>query len=234
MNSFERVIAALHRTEPDRVPIAEWEVDHRVIKAIAPGLDYFSFVEQYELDLVCTLEDIHYQPVSSTHKKDHFGVTRDFSGDAPMFWPMPVEGPLKTEEDLKSYIPPDPDDASLLCTLKEAVKRFKGRKAVAFVVSDSFLYPSFLRGMDNYLADFVLDPPFAKRVARIVNEYYIRLARNALREGADIIVCGDDYCGKNGPFMSPAHFREYILPGLQRMVRTVKEDGGIFVKHCDG
>jgi uroporphyrinogen decarboxylase len=71
-------------------------------------------------------------------------------------------------------------------------------------------------------------------VARIVNEYYIRLARNALREGADIIVCGDDYCGKNGPFMSPRHFREYILPGLQRMVQTVKEDGGIFVKHCDG
>jgi uroporphyrinogen decarboxylase len=234
MNSYERVIAALQRKQPDRVPISEWEVDYRVIRAIDPRLDYFSFVEEYELDLVCTLEDIEFQPVSPTRKKDHFGIVRDFSGNVPQFWPMPVEGPIRTETDLDGYVPPDPDNPSLLATLRQAVQRFKGRKAIAFVVNDSFLYPSFLRGMDNYLADFILDPPFARKVARIVNEYYIRLAQNALREGADLIVCGDDYCGKNGPFMSPAHFREYILPGLRQMVRTVKENGGFFVKHCDG
>jgi len=71
-------------------------------------------------------------------------------------------------------------------------------------------------------------------VAEIVNNYYIELARQAIRAGADIIVCGDDYCGKKGPLMSLEHFKKFILPGLTKMVQVVKEEGGYFIKHCDG
>jgi uroporphyrinogen decarboxylase len=34
--------------------------------------------------------------------------------------------------------------------------------------------------------------------------------------------------------MSPAHFREFVLPYFQRAVQTCKEAGAFVIKHCDG
>jgi len=34
--------------------------------------------------------------------------------------------------------------------------------------------------------------------------------------------------------MSPEHFEEFVLPGLQRVVKTAKKHGAFFVKHTDG
>jgi len=234
MNSRERVIAALQRQEPDRVPIAEWEIDYRVIKAISSESDYPDFVENYGIDVVCVYEDVEFKDISPTTKLDQFGIVRDFRGEVPMFWPMPVEGPIKSGKDLEKYVPPNPHDPRRLASLQKMVKRFKGKKAIALIVFDSFLFAAFLRGMENFLADYIINPDFARKVAEIVNNYYIELARQAIRAGADIIVCGDDYCGKEGPFMSPEHFKKFILPGLKKMVHAVKEEGGYFVKHCDG
>ena len=88
-------MTALRLGVADRVPVAEWEIDYRVIQKINPKLDYMDFVEQYEIDLVCALEDITFKEVGPSRKLDHFGIVRGFNEDVPMFWPMPIEGPIK-------------------------------------------------------------------------------------------------------------------------------------------
>jgi hypothetical protein len=45
MNSSERVIAALERREPDRLPTFEWRVSQPIVDAFAPGGDEGDFVE---------------------------------------------------------------------------------------------------------------------------------------------------------------------------------------------
>ena len=37
MNSRERIITALERKEPDRLPTFEWRVSQPIIEAFAPG-----------------------------------------------------------------------------------------------------------------------------------------------------------------------------------------------------
>jgi len=234
MNSKERVFTALECREPDRVPLLEWEIHPEVIEAISPNSTYEDFVEEFEIDVVSAYEDIEYKDFSPTAKIDQWGITRDFSQKISLFWPMPLKGPIESEEDLKRYNPPDPHDPKRIATLRKLVKRFKGKKAIAFCVFDSFQWPAFLRGIDNFLMDYIRNPEFAKRVSEIVVNYYVELTKHAVDEGADIIWSGDDYCGKNGPLMSPSHFKEFILPGMIKVMQAAKEKGAYYIKHCDG
>ncbi len=52
MNSRQRVIAALERRVPDRVPYFECVIDERVQQALLPGCDYFQFNDWLEIDNV--------------------------------------------------------------------------------------------------------------------------------------------------------------------------------------
>ena len=56
MNSYQRVMTALERGEPDRVPIVEWAVSRKVIKALCPtAKDQTDLEEMLELDGVSTV-----------------------------------------------------------------------------------------------------------------------------------------------------------------------------------
>ncbi len=234
MNSKDRVFMALEYQEPDRVPLLEWEIHPDVIEAISPGSTYEDFVEEFDVDAVSAYEDIKYRDLSPTEKIDHWGIIRDFSKKTSLFWPMPLEGPIKSEKDLEKYNPPDPHDPRKLATLRRLVKRFKGEKAIAFCVFDSFQWPAFLRDIENFLMDYVRNPEFAKKVVEITTNYYVELTKHAVDEGADIIWSGDDYCGKSGPLMSPSHFEEFVLPGMVKVMKAAKEKGAYYIKHCDG
>jgi uroporphyrinogen decarboxylase len=149
--------------------------------------------------------------------------------------PYPIEGPIRSREDLKHYTPPDPDAPHRLRSLREAVRRFKGRKAIVFLTHDGFEFPHYLRGgMENLLVDYFDDPDLAHTLAEMVIDYKIRLMRRAIREGADAIVSGDDYATAHGLIMSPNHFREFILPYLKRSIDAAHEMGVPFIKHTDG
>jgi uroporphyrinogen decarboxylase len=114
------------------------------------------------------------------------------------------------------------------------VKRFKGERAIVFLTHDAFEFSHYLHGMDNLLVDYIENPEFAKRLARIVIEYKKRVAERAVDEGADILLTGDDYAYRAAPIMSPGMFREFVLPYFQEMVDVAKDKGVPFIKHTDG
>ena len=234
MNSIERVFTALRRKEPDRVPTFEWEIHPDVISAILPGATLYDFIEQMDIDGISILENVIYEDVEPGVKRDHWGVLRDFRSMPGLYWPVPLHEIIEREEDLDDYVPPDPHDPRLLSPLRDAVKHFKGKKPIIYITMSSFLYPSFLRGMGNLCMDYKLNPNFAKRLTNMVVDYFVELEKDAIKEGADIIVDADDYCGKNGPFMSPTDFKEFVLPGLQKVVDVAKDQNIPFIKHFDG
>jgi len=82
--------------------------------------------------------------------------------------------------------------------------------------------------------DYVLAPELAKKLAAIARDYHVELYRLLIDAGVEIVALGDDYAGKTGTYMSPAHFREFILPGLTTVVREVKNRGAYVIKHTDG
>jgi len=250
MNSYERFMTALLRQgEPDRVPLWELTVNEPTLSAVgAKSLE--DLAEMGHLDGITIFEDMQMQLLGAVQPSEVVwrgqsivegtrGVVRDEWG---IIWgitdlgiPYPMEGPIRSRQDLKHYTPPDPDAPHRLRSLREAVQRFKGRKAIVFLTHDGFEFPHYLRGgMENLLVDYIDDPDLAHTLAELVNDYKIRLMRRAIREGADAIVSGDDYATAHGLMMSPAHFRQFILPYLKRSIDAAHEMGVPFIKHTDG
>ncbi len=236
MTSFKRAELALRRKIPDRVPVFELVIDPGVIEGICPGCSYSDFAQQYGLDIVMTgTPSSNYRKEMIDEKsgtfRDEWGVIRKYSDQTV---PFPMEGPIKTEEDLKNYCPPDPLDPLRFAVLEELLKRFKGKKMVGMHVHDAFSYPSYLRGMDSLLVDLIEKPDLVHELVRIGVEHTIILIKRARTLGADLFVFGDDYAGNSGPMMSPKHFEEFFLPGLKEVVQTAKNSGAYTIKHTDG
>lgn len=236
MTSRERIFAALERKEPDTVPIHEMIISPNVMEGMLPGCSYLDFVERFQIDTAGPNRsyDLTGMALIDEEKqlfRDRWGVIRAVGSE---MIPYPVEGPIKTEEDLRNYQAPDPAVDGSLLLLKEAAKRFKGDKAICWVGRDAFITPTYLRGMDNLLMDFVLNPRFAAGVIDLCLDHALRLNEMAIKAGAEVVVLADDYAWRNGPFMSPEHFRQFVLPGLRKCVKSVKDNGAYCIKHTDG
>ncbi len=216
----------------------ELAVDQSVWKAIDPEAGYYDFLAEVGLDIICCgletyPEDITWIDREQQIFRNKWGVTSAFTRELLAVTLPPAR--IQSEEDLRHYTPPDPHAPHLLRAVRNVVNRFKGEKAVAFVGEEVFAVSQYLRGgLENLMFDYALDPDLVLKLAKIGEEYYIELYRTLAKEGVEIIVLGDDYAGKNGPFMSPEHFERYIFPGLKRVVKEIKGAGMFCIKHSDG
>ncbi len=237
MNSYERVIAALERKQPDQVPLVEWVFDEGVMDALLPDSDYFSFVDWLQLDNVglnrssWQKDNVDYVDEEKGLFRDKWGVIRAFGPESS---PYPVEGPIKSPDDLKGYSPPDPEDDSVLEGIASVVERYKGKKAITAIGRDAFFNPSHLRDAENFLMDMIDHPKMVHELIDITLSYDLRATERMVKAGVDVIVLADDYADKNSPMMSPKHFKEFIFPGLKKAVDNAHQAGAYVVKHTDG
>jgi uroporphyrinogen decarboxylase len=242
MTPRERIFAALeHRASPegstpDRVPVMELSIDWKVIRGLNCS-GYFDLIERLDLDAVSVNQVMYLlglRPLVFRFKKtytDVWGVRRKITTE---LLPYASGHPVRAKEDLRDFRIPDPRKDPVLKAVRKVARRFKGRRAVMFVGRAVFAASWYLCGMQRLLESYLLEPEFARALGRMVVEYNRELHRLAIAEGADLIVLGDDYAHKTGTIMSPAQFREFILPGLSEVVENIKSCGALCVKHTDG
>jgi uroporphyrinogen decarboxylase len=204
MAGYQRMMTALRRGQPDRVPIWELIVDRPVIEALYGDISYHEFVEREGLDGVTVFEDQRIEELGNSLSRDEWGIV--WRVDTPGI-PYRIAGPIKSQADLDGYVPPDPDADHRLKTLEAAVKRFKGERAIVFLGHDGFEFSHYLYGMENLLVSYHENPELAHRLARLVVDYKKRVLERAIEIGADIGLTGDDYANRLGPLWS-------ILDGL--------------------
>jgi len=233
MTSYERVMTAMRRRQPDRVPILEFAIHPAVIaKACPRAATQAEFEQIMDFDAVCARHN--FLAVQTNPDGTYFDEWGVLYGPSSEMQDHPIRGPIRSRDDLARWRPPDADLPHRLGDLPMLAARFKHRKAIVFLQRAAFMHSASLRGFDNLLADFIEDPEFAHELMDRVLEANIRLARNAVRAGADIIVLADDYAGNKTTFFSPAHFEEFVRPPLKRMVDAVHEAGALAIKHSDG
>jgi len=229
------MLTALKRDEePDLVPVWELIINEPVITALCGKVNLLDFVEKMDLDGVCVSEDIQIKKFESTPHPaiiDDYGVKFSYSG--VIF--QPSEGPIKTPEDLDAYELPDPNIEKKYFSLKTAVHRFKGKKAIVFLGHDSFEHSAYLvGGHANLLRWYILYPKAVRELAERVSNYKQTVLGNAAKLGADILLTGDDYAFRDRSMMSPKHFREFVLPYLEKAVAIARNNKLPFIKHTDG
>lgn len=234
MDSRERVLSVLNRKIPDQLPIFELIFDSSVLKKINPDISYYDFCIQAGLDIITVALDHDFKVLNEKEgiTENEWGVIRKKTTE---FLSMPVDGPIKSLRDLRKYEPPDPTDPNRFKTLKEVIKKYKGKKIISLDTHDSFNIPWYLRGgIDKLMLDYYDNPKLAKEIINMTIDHFSEVIKIGAEMGADMIIFGDDYAHNAGPIMSPKDFKEFILPGLSTLVEEVKNLRLYCLKHSDG
>ena len=236
MNSFERVMTALKGGTPDMIPIMEIDILPHVIDKIMPGASKLDFFEKFDIDGISVFYDLLYVDYSKDVKKDCFGMLRNFK-DMQGEFPVPIEDMINSKMDpmkfLDNYKMPKPN-MRMLDEVSKTVQKFKGKKAVVFITHSSLLFPIFMRGFNNLMTDYYINPEFALRLAQMFTDFFLGLEKMAIEMGVDIILDGEDYAGTRNLWMSPEQLKQFVLPGLRQGIKLAHKDNVPFVKHCDG
>ncbi len=232
ISSKERVLRALQRQEPDRVPHFEWLVDRRVREAILPGCsDHNDFAVRVGQDAVIADPDFRSTPLSGNRYLSEWGYiaqkTQEEHG-------IEVESPIRTMADFERYTPPDPYAPGRYDSVERVMATYGDRYAVIVHLNDVFSIPRTLMGMENLLMAVATDPELVRALVDLSVDINLKMAKEVARRGVQIVYTGDDLAWNKGPLMSPRHFRELLLPGLCRVMRGFKELDLLVIKHTDG
>jgi len=253
MTSRDRVLVAMRRRQPDRVPF-----------------DLSFGFSPYQLDQLL-------RRTGAANPEEHFGAdtrmvtigpTRratDFSGYLGELPPnssvdewgvghQPTEShdaahahlegfvhpmaKLETGRDALDYPLPDIDAEYRYEDLGRQIASVQGRglAALATMTSTIFEVAWYMRGMERLLMDFVDNPEFsAALLDRITEVRKVQAARYAAL-GPDVITVGDDVGTQRAMLMSPVMWRRWLKPRLAAVIsaaRRVRPDVLVFF-HSDG
>ena len=237
MTGVERIVKALRKEEHDVVPHFELLHDNRVREAILPSASYEEFIEYLDIDAILLFDKVFtwkYEKVDEAKGivRDQWGALTQFSTEA---LGHPIERAIKSEKDLDSYIPPDPDEEWRYELMKQYIKRWKGERAIIAHATDVFdiARESFL-GDVLYYESMIENPNLVDRVNKIVLNYNLRSIKNQIELGADVLSVTGDFAMTKGPMVSPEHTARFLTPALKKQVELGHSLGVPVFKHTDG
>ena len=231
MTSAERVLRVLRREEPDRIPHFEWIIDHRIRHAVCPGCSMEEFTVRMGLDAILTAPDFAKETIGPGLRRSEWGMVMKDSGEEHG---VAVEHPIQTLDDLRAYTPPDPHAPGRYDSIERVVARYKGKLAIGVHLNDVFSIPRYLAGFPTLMMAFAQEPELVLGLVDISVNANIAMAGEVAKRGADFVFTGDDFASADGPFMSPAMFREFLFPGFKRVMTAFKDTGLPIIKHSDG
>jgi uroporphyrinogen decarboxylase len=98
----------------------------------------------------------------------------------------------------------------------------------------TFLQLCDLRGYQAIMYDMADRVPRLGRLIAMIEEFNFALVEKYVQLGAEWISYPEDLGMQSGPMISPRHFRQYIRPSYQRIMRPALEAGCIVHMHSDG
>ncbi|MCC7352308.1 MAG: hypothetical protein IT330_01020 [Anaerolineae bacterium] len=232
LNSRERVLAALRREEPDRVPYCELGIDRALAQKLmgwggpisqARNIEAndYRVEEAKAIASRLHLDNISYVLRAPVYAEKHPGK------DGRLFYGA---GMIKTMADLVTVRLPDPYDDALYAEAAEFVKN-KGDYALWFITRVG-IFPTMLgMGMEDFSIALYENRPFVEAVLDRYCNWTAAVAERVCQMGFDAFVSTDDMAYKTGPFFSPKIFREVVLPGYRRVAEKVTLP---WIIHSDG
>lgn len=230
MTGRERILAALRRQEPDQLPTMEWVLDPKVINKMNGAKTPMEFVQKSGLDGIAVSLNYSKETIDDRHFIDEWGVTRVSYDD----YPNPVGHPIKSLDDFKKLVVPDPDDEHRFDSIKKAIEISEGQTAIVARVKDIFSHPRDLMGFEDFLMGFYLQPDLIESLMEMCVEHSSRIAKNLVEIGIEVIVIGDDIANDTGLLIRPEMYMKQVYPYFKKLVGNFKDLGLLVIKHSDG
>lgn len=245
----ERVLTALRRQPPDKVPRdmdftpPALETFRRMTGAENPA-DYFDY-EVRNVGISPTRKDVDF--TSYIGKLPANGWVNEWGiGHVPgsMYHFHDYIHPLfhaTSAKEVRNFPFPDVSAEYRYAGLKEKVAAWhaKGYAVAGEIPHYSgtiFECAWLLRGLENLLADFLQNAEIASAILDWLTESGISCTRQLAQAGVDILLTGDDVGMQTGMMMSPTVWRRWLKPRLAQVIAAAhKANPDLLVfYHSDG
>jgi uroporphyrinogen decarboxylase len=244
MNSRERVNAAFDHRTPDRTPVFEYVMHSPVAQAVL-GHPY----EDFGAD--CAAWYIHarnlggYDKALTQYAADRVELALRLEHD--LIYCVPEPPPENTVPSVPPPVFDDPVDAveyNNRLMERNLEKPFEGFRVYTLIQEelgrrgfDLPVYaPAFKHGIwtnVNLMQTMALEPDTAHRHFELCTALAIRQIKTYIDLDIDIIGIGGDFAG-NMPLISPAMYRDFIMPELKKLTAYIRENGKRSVNASDG
>lgn len=249
MTSRKRVSLSLSHKEPDRVPIGYWstvEAEENLKKYLnikskkellkRLGVDYRFIAPKYigPRDLRCYNN-------WDVPGKDTWGVERRtmksaYSEHREIFkYPLKE---IKDVEELEKYPWPKIDWFDFE-DIKRQIEEFEEDDEYSIVLNGGSVFEVswYMRGMDNFLMDLLVNRDIADKIIEKVFSFYSSIITESIkvcRERIDIILFGDDIASQSSMLISADLWRKMIKPWHKKFYKLSHDYGKKAIYHSCG
>ncbi len=143
--------------------------------------------------------------------------------------------PLANSKELALFSWPDPTRPDLLDDARRTIKKYGQEYFIAPNLGFALFERAWsLRGLEQFLMDLALDPPFAHELLERITDIQLVLIQRYLELGVDAGYFGDDYGAQKGLLISPNAWRQFFKPRLARLFAPFRQRGLPVILHSDG
>jgi uroporphyrinogen decarboxylase len=230
MEKREVVKRALNFRE---IPYIPWHFKFTVeamdkLKEYLNGRDLEEYLQNHLLELGNDIGFFEY--LGNDLYKDVFGVVWDRTIDKDI---GNVTVTVLPEPTLKGYVFPDPLDKRYFEDIPGKLKQYGDRFRLFAIGFSLFERAWTMRGMENLLMDFMINPGFVHELMNAITDYNIAQIEKAFTYDIDGIELGDDWGQQRGLIMGYESWKEFIYPYLKRTYKAIKDRGKyVFIHSC--
>lgn len=249
MTSKERVLTALAKAQPDRVPInyfanqgihARLKAHFGLAENDEEGLRQALGVDFRSIDAIYRGPKLHADIPERGVIVDNWGVHRRWiEHDTGGYWDY-CDFPLKDadEETVANWPLPSPDDFDY-SHIRQACEHYRefacsvGNPGVGDIINSN----GMLRGMEQTLVDLITNDPAGMLLAKRRTAIHLEVSRRILeaaRGGIDFFWLGEDLGTQHAPLISLKLYREAIRPFHQQFIDLAKSYGLPVMIHTCG
>jgi len=225
----ERVLTALAHRQPDVTP---WQIDlttdaRNRTAAYLGDPDFEAKIGNH----LAGCEDGYFIEIQPNFWQDQFGIVWNRTIDKDI---GNVQEYLLKEPNLAAYRFPQPDLERNAAVYERIIAEHPNEFRFGGVGFSMFERAWTLRGMENLLADMILNPHFVDDLLDKILEYNLAVIDHLLPYDMDCVRFGDDWGQQTGLIMGPRLWRRFIKPRVQAMYARAKTAGKFVMQHSCG
>ena len=243
MKHRDRVIAALNHEATDRVPFQatftpEFANRLRAHFGLEPCLSEPHHRKWYGYDLeILTNQDALQAGVGWV--TNYYLDDKPYTDDWGVQWKIDhydtlfgggiytniKKGSLSGEKpEVDNYRAPDPNAPGLYDHVERLVREYKDEYYIIGRVHCTVFETAWaLRGFENLLMDFYLNPELARKILDITFRYHLEVSKNMALKGVDMIWLGDDFGSQDSLLFDTETWDIFFKPRYAQLCSEVKK-----------
>lgn len=241
MTGKERIKSAIKFEEHDRVscfPLIHWGTAGIYGVTVE---DYAKNPEIQAQSLINCCEMFGYDGINAgvdvIIEAEAFGGTTVFPADSPPFLKThPINSDIDKLKILRGLKVLDPEISGRMATqikaTEKVVKKIGKEKYIMSFIMGPLNCASQLRGVQNTIMDFILDPDYVEELMDFALKQILEYGKCLAKTGVDCIGIGEALASPN--FNSPEHIYKFDFPRLVKLINGLHESGVDTLLHICG